>query len=162
MSHQNQTQSLLTYLQNFQTWSNLDVLFSHFFSFFLTTNFSLQKWHSVGIFASETHSEFRVTEMSFLTTHSISEEILSVCWVNCFQKRERDKRDVPIIWRSCHSFTCEVCSAFRLWGCISQRTRNAFPLWGHRKAREDTEPKGTARIRRTCKASALLPLGTAC
>lgn len=155
MSHQNQTQALLTYLQNFQIWSNLEALFSHFF--FFTTNFSLQKWHSVGIFASETHSEFRVTEMSFLTTHSISEEILSVCWVNCFQKRERDKWDVPIIWRSCYSFTCEVCSAFCLWGCISQRMRNAFPPWGHRKARECTESKCTARIQRTCKASALLP-----
>ena len=32
-----------------------------------------------------------VTEMSFLTTHSISVEILSVCWVNCFQ-RERQMR----------------------------------------------------------------------
>ena len=89
--------------------------------------------------------------MSFLITHSISEEILSVCWVNCFQKRERDKRDVPIIWRSCYSFTCEVCSDFCLWGCISQRMRNAFPLWGHRKARECTESKCTARIQSPAK-----------
>ena len=133
-----------------KTWPNLDALFSHFF-FFLTTNFSLQKWHSVGIFASETHSEFRVIEMSFLTTHSISEEILSVCWVNCFQKRERDKRDVPIIWRSCHSFTCEVGSAFRLWGCISQRTRNAFPLWGHRKPGRTLSPKARRESRGPAK-----------
>ena len=56
-----------------------------------------------------------------------------------------------LIWRSCHSFTCEVGSAFRLWGCISQRTRNAFPLWGHRKPGRTLSPKARRESRGPAK-----------
>lgn len=62
-------------------------------------------------------------------------------------KRKTDKWDVPIILTGCRFllffFFLWHLFSFSFWGWFSQRTRNVFPLWDHRDAKEGPEAKCT-------------------